>query len=205
MSAVGEAVKQGARLDVVCNRIGISDRTIQRWQTKPEDGRQGPNTEPANKLSEAEVAQVLSVATSAEFRDVSPKQIVPRLADRGQYIASESTFYRALNEESLMAHRGRAKAPVPRARPELLATKIHQVWTWDISYLRGPIRGTFFYLYLVVDIFSRRIVGWEVHDEESSILAAALLERISLEVGSPKGCGSHAEQRARVRVISAGA
>ena len=192
-ACIADAVAQGARLAAVCERVGISERTVQRWETSPEDARHGPNTVPANKLSDLERELVLSMANSEEFRDVSPKQMVPRLADRGVYLASESTIYRALHAESLMAHRGRAKAPVPRPRPELVARGPNQVWTWDITYLRSPIRGAYFYLYLVVDIFSRRVVGWEVHDEESSVHSAALIQRLFVEAGSPKGLKLHSD------------
>jgi transposase InsO family protein len=115
------------------------------------------------------------------------------LADQGQYLGSESTFYRVLKAENLMAHRGRAKAPVPRPKPELFASGPNQVWTWDISYLRTSVRGDFFYLYMVVDIFSRRIVGWGVYDEESSALSSALIARASLDAGSPKGLKLHSD------------
>ena len=190
---VDDAVSQGARQEAVCKHLGISERSLQRWQTNTEDARQGPHSAPANKLSEVERQLLVSVANSAEFRDVSPKQIVPSLADQGRYIGSESTFYRVLNAANLMAHRGRAKAPVSRPKPELFASGPNQVWTWDISYLRTPIRGAFFYLYMVVDIFSRRIVGWEVHDEESSALSAPLIQRTSLAAGSPEGLKLHSD------------
>lgn len=193
LGAIEDAVKQGARRGTVCRHLGISARTTQRWQTQPADARRGPLTVPHNKLTDDERQVLVSVANSAEFRDVSPKQIVPSLADQGRYIGSESTIYRVLNEEQLMARRGRAKAPVPRPKPELFASGPYQVWTWDISYLRTSVRGTFFYLYVVVDIFSRRIVGWEVHAEESSDLAAALIQRASLEAGSPKGIKLHSD------------
>ena len=193
LTSIDEAVKQGARRAVVCRHLGISARAAQRWQTSPADARRGPTTAPANKLSEVERQLVVSVANSPEFRDVSPKQIVPSLADRGRYIGSESTFYRVLNDESLMAHRGRAKAPKPRPKPELYASGPNQVWTWDISYLRTPVRGAFLYLYMVVDIFSRRITGWEVHEEESSSLSAPLIHRASLAAGSPKGLKLHSD------------
>jgi putative transposase len=193
LTSIEEAVTQGARRAAVCRHIGISARAVERWRTQPADGRRGPVTAPVNKLSEVERQLVVSVANSPEFRDVSPKQIVPSLADQGRYIGSESTFYRVLNAENLMAHRGRARAPVPRPKPELFASGPNQVWTWDISYLRTPIRGAFFYLYMVVDIFSRRIVGWEVHDEESSTLSASLIQRASLAAGSPKGLKLHSD------------
>lgn len=190
---VEEAMAQGARQEVVCNHLGISERTLQRWSTRPDDGRHGPHGEPANKMTQVERQLVLSTATSEEFRDVSPKQMVPRLADKGIYLASESTIYRTLRSERLLAHRGHARAPTPRPRPQLLASAPNQVWTWDITYLRSPIRGSFFFLYLVVDIFSRRVIGWDVHDEESSSHSAALIQRLWLEAGSPTGLKLHAD------------
>jgi putative transposase len=194
-----EAMAHGARQEVVCKRLGISARTRQRWQLSADDGRHGPVSEPANKLTEGERQLVLAAANSTEFRDVSPKQIVPRLADQGRYLASESTFYRVLRDASFMAHRGRAKAPVPRPKPELLASGPLQVWTWDISYLRTSVRGEYFYLYMVVDLFSRRIVGWAVHEEESSALAALLIESASLAAGSPTGLKLHSDNGGPMR------
>lgn len=184
---------QGARQEAVCQRLGVSERTLQRWHVSAEDGRHGPYSEPANKLSEGERQLVVAAANSTEFRDVSPKQIVPRLADQGRYLGSESTFYRVLKDANLMAHRGRAKPPIARPKPELVAASPLQVWTWDISYLRTSVRGQYFYLYMVVDIFSRRIVGWSVNDEESSALAAILIESASLAAGSPKGLKLHSD------------
>lgn len=183
----------------MCKHLGISARATQRWLRQPTDARRGPLTAPANRLSEAERQLVVSVANSAEFRDVSPKQIVPSLADQGRDLGSESTFYRVLNAESLMARRGRAKAPVPRPKPELLASGPNQVWTWDISYLRTPVRGAFFYLYMVVDIFSRRIVGCEVHVEESSALSAALIQKSAKLAGSPAGLKLHSDNGGPMR------
>lgn len=199
LDTIEEAVKQGARRAAVCRRLGISVRATQRWQKQTVDGRRGPTTAPANKLTEDERQVLVAVANSEEFRDVSPKQIVPSLADQGRYLGSESTFYRVLHAERLMARRGRAKPPKPRPKPELFASGPLQVWTWDISYLRTLTRGTFFYLYMVVDIFSRRIVGWEVHAEESSDLAAALIQRVSLEAGNPKGLKLHSDNGGPMR------
>lgn len=193
LDLVAEAVAQGARQEAACARLGVSERTVQRWQLCLKDGRHGPLSAPANSLSDVERQVLVAVANSAEFRDVSPKQIVPSLADQGRYLGSESTFYRVLKAENLMAHRGRAKAPVPRPKPELFASGPNQVWTWDISYLRSSVRGEFFYLYMVVDIFSRRIVGWGVYEAESSDLSAALIARASLAAGSPKGLKLHSD------------
>jgi putative transposase len=130
---VDAAIAQGARQEAVCERLGVSERALQRWQHSAEDGRHGPHSAPANKLSQVERQLVVATANSPEFRDLSPKQIVPSLADQGLYLGSESTFYRVLKDANLMAHRGRAKAPVPRPKPELFASAPHQVWSWDIS------------------------------------------------------------------------
>ena len=134
---------------------------------------------------------MLAVANSEEFRDVSPKQMVLRLADRGEYLASEASFYRVLREAGQMAHRGLAKPPTPRPRAEYTASVPCQVWSWDINYLKGPVKGTF--LYLVVDVFSRRIMGWHVHDEESSAHAAALIRDSWHEAGCPEGLVLHSD------------
>ena len=179
---IDEAVAAGARRSAACEVLGLSVRTVERWADHDADRRHGPNTEPANKLSAAERRKLIAVATSPEFRDQSPKQIVPRLADRGEYIASESTFYRVLHDEDLQHHRSRARPPVARPH-EHVATGPWQVASWDISYLRSFVRGRFFYLYLIVDVWSRKILGWDVHEAESSELAAALIERIRVEAG----------------------
>ena len=111
-----------------------------------------------------------------EFRDLSPKQIVPILADRGRYLASESTLYRLLRKREQQKHREPTRAPQKRHRPdELEATGPNQVWTWDITYLRSPIRGEFYYLYMVVDVWSRKIVGWTVEEEEAATHAQAMI------------------------------
>jgi len=177
-----QAVENGARRQKACEMLGISVRTLQRWEREPdkEDQRAGPKSEPENSLSEAEEKLVVAVANSPCYRELSPSQIVPILADSGVYIASEATFYRILRKEKLLAHRERAK-PATHARPtEHVATGPNQVWSWDITYLRSSVRGKFYYLYLVVDVFSRMIVGWAVHEEESSYLAGALISEACL-------------------------
>ena len=192
---IDEALAEGVPLEAACERLGVSVRTVQRWR-KPagaEDRRCGPRQRPANRLTEAERRRVLALANSPEYRDVSPKQIVPRLADRGEYVASEASFYRVLREAKQLAHRGRARPATSRPRAEHVASAPNQVWTWDITYLRGPVRGTFLYLYLVVDIFSRRIMGWQVHEEECNEKAAALMRRCWQEAGCPAGLVLHSD------------
>lgn len=188
LSLLEEAVAAGARLSAACHILGVSTRTIQRWRVQDggEDERHGPRSEPGNKLSQVERQEVLDVATSAQFRDVSPKQIVPTLADQGRYLASESTFYRILREEELMAHRASSRPPSPRPRM-LVATSPNQVYTWDITYLKSPVRGEFYYLSMFVDLFSRKIVGWRLDEEESMDHAAELIRRICWTEGVKAG------------------
>lgn len=192
---VNEAVEAGARREVACEVIGLCARTLERWRGgKLEDERRGPKSAPANKLTAEERAEVLAIVNAPRFRDLSPNQIVPLLADEKRYVASESTMYRILREEELLKHRGPMKAPVRRRPNAHVATGPNQVWSWDITYLKSPIRGVFFYLYMIVDVWSRKVVGWEVHDVENADLAAALFEEtcIVLRV-NPRGIVLHAD------------
>lgn len=177
---VAEAVAAGARRWRACEVLGLTVRTLERWGDIDDDGRWGPNTVPANKLSDIERKKLLAIATSPEFRDRSPSQIVPRLADRGEYVASESTFYRVLHDEDMQHHRERSRPLVSRPH-EHVADGPWQLASWDITYLRSLVRGQFYYLYLVEDVWSRMILGWEVHETECNELAAALVERIRRE------------------------
>jgi len=115
------------------------------------------------------------LVSTPEFRDLSPKQIVPILADRGIYIASESSIYRILHEEGQATHRAASRPPRNNRPEELRATAPNQLWSWDITYLKSPIRGAFYYLYMVVDVFSRKIVGASVHESECGQYASTLM------------------------------
>jgi putative transposase len=176
---VTEAVTNGARRAPACRVLGISLRTLQRWETEAgrEDRRHGPHSGPANTLSDEEREQVVSIATSLEYRDLAPSQIVPKLADKGIYVASESSFYRILRHERLLAHRGKSGQRRYHRPDAYRATAANQVWSWDITYLRAAVRGRFYYLYLIVDVWSRKIVGWAVHEREDSELAAVLIRQ----------------------------
>jgi transposase InsO family protein len=185
---INEAVTAGARRAKACAALEISDRTLRRWtkdgQIHPDQRPLVPRPEPANKLSAAECAAVLEVCNSKEFASLPPSQIVPKLADQGRYLASESSFYRILRADGQQHHRGRAKPPVRRKPPtSYQASAPCEVWTWDITWMPGPVAGLFFYLYLIVDIFSRKIVGWEVHEREGAELAAVLIRRAVLAEG----------------------
>jgi putative transposase len=179
---VAEAHASGARRTQACALLGITLRTIQRWQQSGEvlsDGRSTRDFVPANKFSEQERQAVLSVANSAEFAALPPSQIVPRLAERGQYLASESTFYRILRDAKQLRHRQTSRVATPRHKPKALkATAPNQLYSWDITYLPTSIKGVFLYLYLFMDVYSRKIVGWQVYERESSEWAADILRDI---------------------------
>jgi transposase InsO family protein len=175
---IDEAIESGARLSPAAEILGLSSRTIIRWRNSENciDKRNGPKRTPHNKLSEQERQNVLKVANSPEYRDLSPNQIVPKLADKGIYLASESTFYRVLREEKLINHREPSK-PASSSHPkERVATGPCQVWSWDITYLKTDVKGIFLYLYMIMDVWSRKIVAAKVFEEEcmehSSILFA---------------------------------
>ncbi len=182
---IDEAHVAGARKWRACAELEITVRTYQRWQSKGyDDGRQSRLQTPENKLTKAERQAVIDCCNRQENQSLSPKQIVPRLADQGVYLASESTMYRILREESQMTHRGRAAKANPAGNPNAHdATGPNELFSWDITYLKSTIRGCFFYLYLFMDIYSRKIVGWEVLDHESSESAADLLGKVYLKEG----------------------
>lgn len=179
----------GARLRLACETAGIELRTLQRWKAGDGlvagDGRpQAARPVPSHALSPAERAQVLRVANEPRFADVPPARIVPLLADEGCYVASESTFHRVLREHGLTARRGRAKAPTAARPPTThIATAPRQVWCWDMTYLPATVQGRWFYLYLILDLYSRKIVGWEVHDADHADHAAHLARRTALAEG----------------------
>jgi len=179
----------GARLHQACEMAGITLRTLQRWKAHTGlaagDGRPAAvRPVPAHALSPAERAQVLHVANEPRFADVPPARIVPALADEGVYLASESTFARVLRAHGQTAHRGRAKAPKAVRPPTThIAAAPREVWCWDMTFLPAAVQGRWFYLYLILDLYSRKVVGWEVHDTDDADHAAHLVRRTALAEG----------------------
>lgn len=168
-------------MNKACAVAGLSIRTIQRWTKQCEvtvDGRTTAIKSPRNRLSDNERQEILRVCSNERYASLPPNQIVPRLADEGIYLASESTMYRILRSAGQLKHRGKAKAPRKVPMPTShCATGSNQVWSWDITYLPSKVKGRFWYLYMMEDIYSRKAVGWEVHDDESGDKAATLLTR----------------------------
>jgi putative transposase len=186
---VQQAKASGARRQASCAVLEVSLRTVERWEKAPEKGdqRRGPVTACAHALSAQEKQAIVKESSSAQYRDLSPWQMVARLADGGRYLGSESSFYRVLKQNDLLSHRQRSK-PRSHSRPkDLVARAPNQVWSWDITYLNSPIRGAYYYLYLVEDIYSRMIVGWRIEEVESTDHAGQLIEWICQEQGIAKG------------------
>jgi putative transposase len=194
LKLIDKAVADGARLQKAAATTGLNVRTVFRWRLSDEDRRKGTNPSPANKLSNQERTRIVDVANSAPFRDMSPKQIVPHLADQGVYIGSESSFYRVLKEQKMTTHR-QSSRPATHHRPnEHIATRPCQVWSWDITYLRSPVQGMFFYLYLFIDVWSRKIVAATVFEEESMDLSARMFTRACFTHGvKPEGLVLHSD------------
>lgn len=201
LKLINAACQAGARKQPACEILGLTLRTIQRWErTGIKDRRKGSHCEPANKLSAGEREDIVRVLNSPEYCDLGPAQIVPRLADQGIYLASESTFYRILNDTKMNRHRESSR-PVKHKRPAAhVATGPNQVWSWDISYLPLQTRGLFLYLYMIMDIYSRKIIAWQIHERECAELGADLVtEACFLEGVQPQQVVLHSDNGAPMK------
>ncbi len=176
LNLILQACKSGARKSKAAALLGLTIRTLQRWEQKGlRDMRKGSRAAPGNKLSDDEKIQIKSVLESPEFADSNPNQIVPKLADQGIYLGSESTMYKILRELKMNKHR-QPSLPAKRLTPEeLIANGPNQLWSWDITYLPSTVRGHFFYLYMVMDLYSRKAVACQVYEHESGELASDLI------------------------------
>jgi putative transposase len=189
VNLIDEAVNAGASCYMASELLGISQRTYRRWSVgeSPVADRRGEGAKkrkPSHALTEQEKQEILQVCNSAEHKSLPPTQIVPKLADQGVYIASEASFYRVLKANNQINRRGAAQLPKKVVAPQTLtALDANQVWSWDITYLPSVVRGQFLRLYMVIDVFSRMIVAWEVHWEEASAHAASLIEKACLVHG----------------------
>ena len=187
---IGVAHGAGARLKPACKIAGIDLRTLRRWEGAQDgmicrDARpQAVRVTPRHALSGVERAHLLAVANEPRFAAVPPARIVPMLADEGVYLASESTFSRVLKAHGQINHRGRAKRPKSVRPPTThIATETRQVWCWDMTYLPAQVMGRWFYLYLILDLYSRKIVGWEVQAVDHADHAVHLVRRTALAEG----------------------
>jgi transposase InsO family protein len=177
----------GARACKLAELLGVGLTTLQRWRRQFAgdgdglDRRKGSPRLVSHRLTEEERQRILLTCNQPEFAALPPGQIVPILADRGLYIGSERSFYRVLHAHGQAHRRGRARPPQePRPVPRLRSDGPNQVWSWDITYLPTSVRGVWLYLYLVVDVWSRKVVAWDVAEREDAQIAADLVSRACL-------------------------
>jgi putative transposase len=158
------------------------DLTTDNRRRRPEEPRTPKaRPRPARALSSAECTAVLLELHSERFLDAAPAQVVATLLDEGRYLCSERTMYRLLSAEGEVRERRDQLTHPPYAKPELLAQEPNEVWSWDVSKLKGPAKWTYYYLYAVLDIFSRYVVGWTVQERESAEIARALLAQAAAQ------------------------
>lgn len=183
IALIKEASLAGARRQKACEILGLTVRTLERWEKEEGhlDRRKLSHPKPANKLTEEERKMILATANSTPYQELPPSKIVPLLADKGLYLASESTFYRILREAKQLTHRLSSRAAKHKRPEAYVAETANQVWSWDISYLPTQTRGVYFYLYFMMDIYSRKIVGFSIHEQESSEHAAMLMKQACLD------------------------
>ncbi len=174
MSAETLAVEVGVR--PACNALGVSRATFYR-RRRPSTGHQQPRPKPARALSEAERESVVETLSSDRFVDRAPAEVVATLLDENKYLCSERTMYRILAAEAPVRERRNQLRHPAYAKPELVATAPNRVWSWDITKLKGPQTWTSYCLYVLLDIFSRYVVGWLIADREATALAKELIEQ----------------------------
>lgn len=195
---INEAVAAGARLFKACELVGLTTRCLQRWREDGIDRRTTRVQTPQNALAPQEVEAILAAVNSPEFAHLPPTQIVPRLADQGRYLASESTIYRVLRRRKQLRHRRLERQPRQRALPRALAAcGPNQVASWDITYLPSTVRGQYWFLYVVLDLFSRKAVAWQVYANESQAHASDLIRDYANREGiAPNQLTLHADNGA---------
>ena len=165
-----------------CGALGVSRATFYR-RTRPTPGHQQPRPTPARALSQNERERVIEVLHSERFVDRSPAEVFATLLDEKKYFCSERTMYRILADSQPVRERRNQLQHPKYAKPELVATAPNQVWSWDITKLLGPKKWTYYYLYVLLDLFSRYAVGWMVADRENSALAGRLIEETCTKHG----------------------
>jgi putative transposase len=184
-----------------CRALGASPATVYRRRRPPQPRPRRPRPTPARALSEPERERVLEVLHSERFVDVSPEEVFATLLDEGTYLASTRTMYRLLEAKHGGVRERRDQLSHPAyAKPELLAERPNELWSWDVSKLKGPAKWTYFYLYVILDVFSRYVVGWTVQHRENGQLAKALIEQATEQQQiTPKVLTLHADRGAPQR------
>lgn len=179
-----------------CQALGVARSSAYRfWKRKDNPVQPKDPVKPGRSLSDAEKEQVLLVLHSERFRDLAPQEVYATLLDEGVYLCSVRTMYRILEGNKEVRERRNQAAHVEYAKPELLATRPNELWSWDITKLKGPVKWSYFHLYVIIDVFSRYVVGWMVADRESSELAKRLIsETIRKQEADGAGLTIHADR-----------
>ena len=164
-----------------CRLLGAAPATLYRHRSPPEPRAPRPHSAPARALSPAEQDAVLAELHADRFLDCSPAQVHATLLDEGRYLCSERTMYRLLAARGEVRERRDQLTHPPYAKPELLAERPNELWSWDITKLLGPAKWTYYYLYVILDVFSRYVVGWSVQYRESAALAEQLIAQATLQ------------------------
>ena len=192
IAAEGLAPQVG--VEPACRALGVSRATFYR-RKRPTPGHEQPRPAPARSLSKKERERVVEVLSSERFVDRSPAEVFATLLDEKKYFCSERTMYRVLAECQPVRERRNQLQHPQYSKPELMATAPNQVWSWDITKLLGPKKWTYYYLYVLLDIYSRYAVGWMVADRENSALAGRLIEETCTKQGvEPKILTLHSDR-----------
>jgi putative transposase len=183
-----------------CRALGASRAGVYRRRRPPRAREHRPRPTPARALSEPERAAVLEALHSSRFVDSSPAEVWATLLDEGTYLASQRTMYRLLSADGRVRDRRDQLTHPAYAKPELLAEAPNELWSWDVSKLKGPAKWTYFYLYVIIDVFSRYAVAWTVQYRENGQLAKALIEQATEQQQiTPKVLTLHADRGAPQR------
>ena len=185
---IEEAKNEGARISKACDCLEISVRTFKRWKSgRITDQRKGADKSIPKKLTAKERQAIIDACCSREYQDLTPYEIQVILLDAKTYLGSVSTFYRVLRSENLIHFRGNTRKGTRKHRPpERVATGPNQVWAWDITYLKTSVAGIYFYLYTIIDVWSRKIVGWSIEDSENYEHSERLFKRVMKTYGLKK-------------------
>lgn len=166
-----------------CDAMAIPRASYYRHNREPKAMKESRSNQSHRRLSDVERQQVLDVCHDTAYIDKAPYEIYATLLDKGSYLCSVSTMYRILRSENEVRERRNQRTHPSYRKPELLATRPNTVWSWDITKLLGPVKWTYFYLYVILDIFSRYVVGWMIAGRESAELAGLLIEETCLKQG----------------------
>lgn len=178
-----EEVEEVVEITTVCNAIGINRSTFYRRSRLPKAPPYKPRPTPPRALSCEERSEVLELLDSEEFCDSAPEEVHATLLDEGRYLCSPRTMYRILKENDQVKERRNQRVHPRYSKPELVATAPNQLWSWDVTKLKGPAKWTWFYLFVILDIFSRYAVGWMVATRETAVLANRLIAETIAKYG----------------------